>query len=154
MTPSGGGRRRAPRTKHAAKHASTNGIEGETSERFQRGMRAFREIAGRKVEEAFDPLAGIAPNFSRYAMAFFGDVYTRPGLDRRSRQIATISALMALGTAPSQLRFHIEAGLNVGLTREQIVEVITQLALYVGAPAAGNAFAAAADVFASRPGKK
>jgi 4-carboxymuconolactone decarboxylase len=114
-------------------------------------MRAFRQIAGRKAGAAFDPLAGIAPNFSRYAMAFFGDLYTRPGLDRRSRQIATISALTALGTAPSQLRFHIEAGLNVGLTRTQIVEVITQLTLYVGAPAAGNAFAAAADVFAKRP---
>jgi 4-carboxymuconolactone decarboxylase len=68
----------------------------------------------------------------------FGDIYSRPGLDLRAREIATIAALTALGNAAPQLKVHIEAGLNVGLTREEITEVIIQMAVYAGFPAALN----------------
>jgi 4-carboxymuconolactone decarboxylase len=94
-------------------------------------------------------LAGIAPDFARYIIEFpFGDIYSRPGLDLRSREIATIAALTALGNAAPQLKVHIQAGLNVGLSREEIVETIMQMAVYAGFPAALNGLFAAKEVFA------
>jgi 4-carboxymuconolactone decarboxylase len=80
----------------------------------------------------------------------FGDIYSRPHLDLRAREIATIAALAALGNAQPQLRIHIEAALNVGCTRDEIVEVFMQRALYAGFPAAQNALFAAHEVFAAK----
>lgn len=96
-------------------------------------------------------LSGIAPDFARYLIEFpFGDIYSRPGLDLRSREIATIAALTAMGNAAPQLKVHIEAGLNVGLSRDEITEVIMQMAVYAGFPAALNGLFAAKEVFAAR----
>jgi 4-carboxymuconolactone decarboxylase len=80
-------------------------------------------------------LAGIAPDFATYLIEFsFGDIYSRPDLNLRSREIATVAALTAMGNATPQLKVHIEASLNVGLTRAEIVEVIMQMAVYAGFP--------------------
>ncbi|MFX8203601.1 carboxymuconolactone decarboxylase family protein, partial [Acinetobacter baumannii] len=80
-----------------------------------------------------------SPDLGRYIVEFgFGDVYSRPGLTLREREIATIAALTALGNAAPQLKVHIAAGLNVGLTRQEITETILQMALYAGFPAALN----------------
>ncbi|ABD06278.1 Carboxymuconolactone decarboxylase [Rhodopseudomonas palustris HaA2] len=98
-----------------------------------------------------DSLAEIAPDFARYVIEFpFGDIYSRPGLDLRAREIATIAALTAMGNATPQLKVHIEAGLNVGLSRAEIIEIIMQMAVYAGFPAALNGLFAARDVFAAR----
>lgn len=95
-------------------------------------------------------LADIAPDFARYLIEFpFGDIYSRPGLDLRSREVATIAALTALGNAAPQLKVHIQAGLNVGLTRNEIVEIMMQMAVYAGFPAALNGLFAAKEVFTS-----
>jgi 4-carboxymuconolactone decarboxylase len=83
-------------------------------------------------------------------MFLFGDIYSRPGLKYRDRETATIAALAAMGNATPQLKVHIEAGLNVGLSREQIVEVLMQMAIYAGFLAALNGLFAAKDVFAAR----
>jgi 4-carboxymuconolactone decarboxylase len=94
-------------------------------------------------------LADIAPDFARYLIEFpFGDIYSRPGLDLRSREIAVVAALTALGNATPQLKVHLQAALNVGVTREEIVEVLMQMAVYAGFPAALNGLAAAREVFA------
>ena len=77
----------------------------------------------------------------------FGDIYSRPQLDLRTREIATIASLATLGCAQPQLKVHIEAALNVGCTREEIVEVFMQMALYAGFPAALNALFAAREIF-------
>jgi 4-carboxymuconolactone decarboxylase len=123
-----------------------------TDERFERGLRALSEIDGEAGQKVIDSLADIAPEFGRYLIEFpFGDIYTRPGLDLRSREVATIAALTALGNATPQLKVHIQAGLNVGLGRDEIVEIIMQMAVYAGFPAALNGLFAAKDVFASRP---
>jgi 4-carboxymuconolactone decarboxylase len=99
-------------------------------------------------------LADIAPDFARYVIEFpFGDIYSRPGLDLRSREVATIAALTALGNAVPQLKVHIEAGLNVDLSRNEIVEVIMQMSVYAGFPAAVNGPFAAKEVFAVHPDK-
>lgn len=95
-------------------------------------------------------LAGIAPDFARYLIEFpFGDIYSRPGLDLRSREIAVVAALTAMGNAAPQLKVHLQGALNVGVTRAEIVEVIMQMAVYAGFPAALNALAAAKEVFAT-----
>src|SRR6516164_4589994 len=105
--------------------------------RLERGKRALAEIDGEAGERVIASLADIAPDFARYILEFpFGDIYSRPGLDLRAREIATIAALTALGNATPQLKVHIRAGLNVGLSREEIVEVIMQMAVYAGFPAA------------------
>ena len=94
-------------------------------------------------------LADIAPDFANYLFEFpFGDIYSRPGLGLREREIATIAALAAMGNAAPQLKVHIEAGLNVGLSREEIVEILMQMAVYSGFPAALNGLFAAKEVFA------
>ncbi|CUI03839.1 carboxymuconolactone decarboxylase family protein [Massilia sp. P8910] len=120
-------------------------------DRYTRGWAKLKEIDGEQGERVIASLAGIAPDFARLLIEFgFGDIYSRPGLDLRSREIATIAALCALGTAAPQLRVHIHGALNVGCSREEIVEVMMQMALYAGFPAALNGLFAAKDVFAER----
>ena len=120
--------------------------------RLDRGKRALAEIDGHVGEEVIASLADIAPDFATYLLEFpFGDIYNRPGLDLRAREIATIAALTAMGTATPQLKVHIGAGLNVGLTQDEILEIIMQMAVYAGFPAALNGLSAARDVFARRP---
>jgi len=126
-------------------------LQSDTNERFERGCRALAAIDGEAGTRVVNQLADIAPDFARYIVEFpFGDIYTRPGLDLRQREIATIAALAALGNATLQLKVHIEAGLNVGLSRDEIVEVLIQMAVYAGFPAALNGLFAAKDVFAAR----
>ena len=118
--------------------------------RFERGERALKRIDGAGGERVLAALADVAPDFARYLVEFpFGDIYTRPGLDLRAREIATIAALTTMGNAAPQLKVHIAAGLNVGLSREEIVEIIMQMAVYAGFPAALNGLFAAKEVFAS-----
>jgi 4-carboxymuconolactone decarboxylase len=76
----------------------------------------------------------------------YGDVMARPGLDRRSRQLATIAALTALGNAQPQLKVHIQGALNAGCKPQEIVEVILQMAVFAGFPAAINALNVAREV--------
>lgn len=119
--------------------------------RFDRGTRALAEIDGAAGENVIAALADIAPDFARYLIEFpFGDIYSRPGLGLRDREIATIAALTALGNAAPQLKVHIQAGLNVGLTKAEITEIIMQMAVYAGFPAALNGLFTAKDVFAHR----
>ncbi|MBW7968956.1 carboxymuconolactone decarboxylase family protein [Bradyrhizobium sp. BR 10289] len=121
--------------------------------RLERGRRALAEIDGQAGQAVVSALADIAPDFATYILEFpFGDIYSRPGLDLRSREIATIAALAAMGNAAPQLRVHIEAGLNVGLTRDEIVEILMQMAVYAGFPAALNGLFAAKEVFARAAG--
>jgi len=72
---------------------------------------------------------------------------SRPGLDLKLRQIATVAALTALGNAQPQLKFHIQGALNVGCTRQEIIELITQMSVYAGFPKAANAMVVAREVF-------
>jgi 4-carboxymuconolactone decarboxylase len=118
--------------------------------RFDRGQRALSRIDSSAGEKVIASLADIAPDFARYVIEFpFGDIYSRPGLGLRDREIATIAALTALGNAAPQLKVHLEAGLNVGLSRDEIVEIIMQMAVYAGFPAALNGLFAAKEVFAA-----
>jgi 4-carboxymuconolactone decarboxylase len=125
-----------------------------SSTRYERGWEKLKEIDGEAGERVIANLKDIAPDLARYTIEFpFGDVYCRPGLDVKSREIATVAALTALGNAAPQLQVHIHAALNVGCTRTEIVEVIIQMAVYAGFPAALNGISAAREVFQERDRK-
>ncbi|WP_372876702.1 carboxymuconolactone decarboxylase family protein [Pseudomonas sp.] len=116
--------------------------------RYERGLAKLREIDGEAGERVLDSLSDIAPDFARYLIEFpFGDIYCRPGLDLKSREIAVVAALTAMGNAAPQLKVHIQGALNVGVSREEIVETIMQMAVYAGFPAALNGLAVAREVF-------
>jgi 4-carboxymuconolactone decarboxylase len=124
------------------------------NERFVRGWEKLKEIDGEAGERVIESLKDIAPDFARYLIEFpFGDIYCRPGLDLKSREIAVVAALTALGTAAPQLRVHIHAALNVGCSRQEVVETIIQMAVYAGFPAALNGIFAAQEVFKERDEK-
>ncbi|MDM0059556.1 carboxymuconolactone decarboxylase family protein [Variovorax fucosicus] len=117
--------------------------------RYERGLARLREIDGEGGVKVVESLADIAPDFARLVIEFpFGDIYSRPGLDLRSREIAVVAALTAMGNAAPQLKVHIQGALNVGVTRTEIVETIMQMAVYAGFPAALNGLTAAREVFA------
>jgi 4-carboxymuconolactone decarboxylase len=126
-------------------------------DRYQRGWEKLREVDGELGEKVVDSLKDIAPDFARLLIEFpFGDIYSRPGLDLKSREIAAVAALTTLGNAVPQLKVHINGALNVGCTRQEVVEVIIQMAVYAGFPAALNGLFAAKEVFKERDdlGKK
>lgn len=119
--------------------------------RYQRGLAKLKEIDGEAGERVVESLAGIAPDFARYLVEFpFGDIYSRPGLDLKSREIAVVAALTALGNAAPQLKVHVHGALNVGVSRTEIVETMMQMAVYAGFPAALNGLAVAREVFEQR----
>jgi 4-carboxymuconolactone decarboxylase len=117
--------------------------------RYERGLAKLREIDGEAGERVLESLEGIAPDFARYLIEFpFGDIYSRPNLDLKSREIAVVAALTALGNAAPQLKVHIQGAINVGVSRAEVVETIMQMAVYAGFPAALNGLAVAKEVFA------
>lgn len=119
--------------------------------RYKRGLKKLKEVDANAGEQVIERLKDIAPDLARYVIEFpFGDVYNRPGLDLKSREIATIAALTTLGNAISQLKVHINGALNVGVSRQEIIEIIIQMAVYAGFPAALNAMYAAKEVFQER----
>ncbi len=123
----------------------------QQSERFQRGWQRLREVDGEAGERVVASLADIAPDFATYLVEFsFGDIYSRPGLDLKLREIAVVAALTALGNAAPQLKVHIHGALNVGCSRQEVVEVMMQMAVYAGFPAALNGLFASKEVFAER----
>jgi 4-carboxymuconolactone decarboxylase len=129
-------------------------MQQATQDRYALGLRKLREIDGRGGEAVIDSLRDIAPDLGRYVIEFpFGDVYSRPGLDLRSREIATVAALAAMGNARPQLKVHMHAALNVGVSREELIEIVIQMAVYAGFPAALNGMFAAKEVFSERETK-
>ena len=113
----------------------------------ERGMTTRREVLGdahvdRAVEHTTPFTAEFQDLITRYA---WGEIWTRPGLDRKTRSAITITALVALGR-DEELAMHIRAALRNGLTSDEIKEVLLQSAIYCGVPAANSAFAIAQKV--------
>ena len=116
---------------------------------YDAGMRVRREVLGDEhVDAAASSTTAVTQDFqeliTRYA---WGSVWTRPALDRRSRSIVTVTALVA-GHHWAELEFHLRAALRNGLTKEEIIEVLLQTSVYCGVPAANSAFAVASRVLA------
>jgi 4-carboxymuconolactone decarboxylase len=120
-------------------------------DRYERGWERLRELAGEHGERAIEGVRDVAPDLARYVVEFgYGEIYSRPGLDDRTRQLSAIAALAAIGGAEPQLEYHIGIALNVGVPPGEIVETIVHLVPFLGFARTLNAARAARRVFASR----
>ncbi len=134
-------------------NATVNGAvspDETADDRLARGEAALRQVHGDAGMGYVAQLRAFSPEFADMLVAFaYGDVYARPGLDVRARQIATIAGLTVLGGAEHELTIHIRSALNVGVTRAEVIEVIMQMAVYGGFPRALSALSAAKVAFAN-----
>ncbi len=119
--------------------------------RYERGLELLSQIDGEAGHKVVDSLKDVCPDLARFVIEFpFGDIYSRSGLDLKSREIATVAALTAMGNCQPQLKVHINAALNVGCTEEEVKEVVLQMAGYAGFPAAVNGMFVVKEVLAGR----
>lgn len=117
------------------------------------GLAVRREVLGPEyVDAALARVDATTAEFQEMITKYaWGHIWTRPGIDRRMRSAVTITALVAHGHL-GELELHLRAGLRNGLTREEIVEILMQTAIYCGVPAANSAFGVARRVLAEEPG--
>jgi 4-carboxymuconolactone decarboxylase len=119
--------------------------------RFEKGLELLTEIDGEAGQNVIESLQDICPDLAKYTIEYpFGDIYARKGLDLKPREIATVAALTALGHCAPQLKVHLNAALNVGCSEEEIKEVILQMSVYAGFPAALNGMFAFKEVLTER----
>jgi 4-carboxymuconolactone decarboxylase len=118
------------------------------SDRYRRGLDVAEQLAADKLAHFVKSgVAEVAPDFARMVIEFaFGDIYSRDALDLRSRELIAIAGLAVSGNAGPQLRVHVESAASAGITKPEIVEVLMQIALYAGFPAALNALADCHDL--------
>ena len=120
-----------------------------TDEIHERGMKVRREVLGDEhVDEAIRSTTELTADFQSFITRYaWGEIWSRPGLDRRTRSCITLTALIALNRS-EELELHLRAARRNGLTVEEIEEVLLQSAVYCGVPAANTAFAVARRVLA------
>lgn len=115
--------------------------------RYEQGLAQLAKIDGEAGQQVIDSLSDICPELARFTIEYpFGDIYTRTGLDLKSREIATVAALTAMGNCQPQLKVHLHAALNVGCSVEELKEVILQMSVYAGFPAALNGMFALKEI--------
>ena len=127
-----------------------------SNERYEKGIKKIQEFTSKHDEnnptgemEIGESFKDIAPDLSKYVVEYaFGDIYARPGLDNKQKVLTTISSLVSQGMP--QISIHINSGLNVGLTPEEIIGCIMHLLPYVGFPRVLNALNGAKDMFEER----
>ncbi|MBW8887621.1 MAG: carboxymuconolactone decarboxylase family protein [Fibrobacteres bacterium] len=126
--------------------------ESPRGDRLRYGEEELSRLDALQPERLRSAFGVISPELVRFTLEYgYADVYSRDNLGRRERQIATIAALTAMGNAEPQLRFHVNAGLNVGLTIEEIREVMLLMTVYAGFPAAINGTNILKEVVNGRP---
>src|SRR5437879_5856300 len=119
--------------------------------RYQRGRAKLKQMLGELGEQAVENIARISPDMAHYVVEFiFGDIHCRSGLDLKTREIAAVATLVTRGGVEPQLRAHLHGAMNVGWSEQEIIELMIELAVYAGFPAALNGLYAARDVFAER----
>jgi 4-carboxymuconolactone decarboxylase len=121
--------------------------------RYARGFEALGRISQASGEAVVNSFNDIAPDLGRYIVEFsYGDVFARPNLDLKTRELATVAALTAKGTAADAgpLKVHVHAALNVGANRQEVVEAIVHMLPYAGFVSVQQAMTLAAEVFAER----
>ncbi|GAP72034.1 carboxymuconolactone decarboxylase [Candidatus Symbiothrix dinenymphae] len=130
----------------------TNGqTKMEQSDRYKQGWEKLKEIDGEAGEKVINGLKDISPDLGKFIIEYsFGDIYTRDGLDLKSKEIAVVAALTAMGTAQPQLKVHINGALNTGSSISEVKEVILQMAVYSGFPSCINGMNALKEVLKER----
>ncbi|KZD40662.1 4-carboxymuconolactone decarboxylase [Bacillus cereus] len=124
----------------------------ETSVNYEKGMGILAKISPEHYQNIVNNLAdSVAPDLGTLAVEFnYGQIFARPGLDLKSRLLATVAGLTSLGNT-EQLKFYINGALNVGWTEEEIIEVMMQMIIYAGFPVALNTIlTVATEVFTER----
>ncbi|HJV79180.1 MAG TPA: carboxymuconolactone decarboxylase family protein [Paludibacter sp.] len=123
----------------------------EQSDRYKKGWDKLKEIDGEAGEKVINSLKDISPDLVKFIIEYsFGDIYSRDGLDLKSKEIAVVAALTAMGTAQPQLKVHINGALNTGSTINEVKEVILQMSVYSGFPSCINAMNALKEVLKER----
>jgi 4-carboxymuconolactone decarboxylase len=117
------------------------------NERFARGLATMQAIDPDQTVRILSGVGDIAPDFAAYLVEYaFGDIGSRPGLDLKQREFAAVAALAAMGAATPQLKARINGALKVGWTQEELVELLMQISVHAGFPAAINALTALREV--------
>jgi 4-carboxymuconolactone decarboxylase len=116
--------------------------------RYINGINKLNEVDGNGGAAIIESLKNIAPDLGKYIIEFaFGDIYTRPAFDLKQRELITLSALATLGGCENQLKVHINGALNVGVSKDEIIEVFLQCIPYIGFPRVLNAVFVAKEIF-------
>ena len=119
--------------------------------RYEQGLEKLAAVDAQSGKQVIDSLREIAPDLGRYIIEFaFGDIYCRKGLTLAEREMVTITSLLTSGGCEAQLEVHVNGALNVGVSREKIIETFLQCIPYTGFPKVLNAVNAAKKVFAER----
>ncbi len=132
----------------ASPKTSSQGEHDEASAVYQRGMNEIRKQLGPMADSYIQKIKEHAPEFAWVNVTFpFGELYTRDVLDLKTRELCTVAALTVQGFSLPELKLHVDAALRTGASREEVIEVITQMIAYAGFPAATNALMTAQAVF-------
>jgi len=120
----------------------------ENSELYQRGIHEIRKQLGPMADSYIQNIKALSPEFAWVNVTFpFSELYTRDVVDLKTRELCTVAALTVQGFSLPELKIHVGAALRCGASREEIVEIITQMIAYCGFPAATNALLTAKGVF-------
>jgi len=123
----------------------------EHSDRYKQGWEKLKEIDGEAGEKVINGLKDISPDLGKFIIEYaFGDIYTREGLDLKSKEIAVVASLTAMGTTQPQLKVHINGALNTGSSINEVKEVILQMSVYSGFPSSINGMNALKEVLKER----
>ena len=125
-----------------------------SNERFERGLAVMQAIAPEQTVRILGSFSAIAPDLAAFLVEYaFGDIGSRPGLDLKQRELAAVAALAALGTAGPQLQARLHGALNLGWSAQELVEVLMQISVHAGFPAAINALVELYAVLQQRDAK-
>lgn len=129
-------------------------MDSTKTERFKRGWEKLKEIDGEAGEKVIESLSDISPGLGKFIIEYaFGDIYTRNALDLKSKEIAVVAALTAMGNAQPQLKVHLNGALNTGSSINEVKEVILQMSVYSGFPGCINGMNALKEVLEERSNK-
>jgi 4-carboxymuconolactone decarboxylase len=117
------------------------------NERYHKGLEIMAELDPEATEKLQNEMGNLCPDMTRYVLEFaYGDIWARTSLDLRTREIITIAALATMGTAAPELRKHIKKALHIGITKEELSEIMLHIVVYAGFPAGINGVQAIEDV--------
>jgi len=124
------------------------------SAQFEKGLKIRKEVLGAEhVQKSLDAATDFTAPLQKLVTEWcWGELWSRPGLDRRTRSIINLSMLSALNR-PHEVRLHVRGALNNGLSQEEIIEILLQVAVYCGVPAALDSMKVAAEVLAEEAAK-
>jgi 4-carboxymuconolactone decarboxylase len=122
---------------------------------LERGIKKINELIPGGDKGVIKGLGEVAPDMADYVLKYiFGELYSREGLELKIKQMLTITTLATLGNAKPQLSYHINAALNIGITRQEIIDIMIHISGYAGFPASLNGIATAKEVFKERDEKE